>query len=79
MPFGEGSTGAGFEIAFESDRLVRIGKLDRDDQVPGAVLGGVGRLAPVVGGKAFGRILSEPDVASIRILRTPKNVDETPS
>ena len=50
MPLSEGAAGAGLEVFFESHRAWFISELNRDQELPGAVLGRVTRESFIVPG-----------------------------
>ena len=76
MTSGEGTAGAGLEVALEAGGARRIGEFDRGKQTPGTELRRVVALASVVGRKTGRHIRSQAFVVTRRVGDALKDVDE---
>ena len=75
MAADEGAAGAGFEVAFEGGGFLAVREPDTGNHLPGAVLAGVRRLAPVMFGKALPGIGRDAGINSFAVLEAAEDVD----
>ena len=76
VPLGESAAGTGFQVALERECAVFVRELEGDDQLPGAMLGGVMAASRVVPVDAGRHVAGHPCVETIAISRASKSVNK---